>query len=133
METAGVFFILVFAIMRILLAFLFKNRYANMMVRTLKFDPEEIEYDLRKVFKNNHIRFYRKSEDDGYGFDFPGRNLSMTVQPKWLSHDSNKPVARVTLQVLNAKNKAFAEKLAESIDEMANQRANIAVTAVPNS
>jgi hypothetical protein len=34
------------------------------------------------------------------------------------------PVTKVTLRVLNAKNKAFAEMLAESIDEIADQRAN---------
>ena len=42
-EVAGVFFLLVFAIMRVSLAFVFKNRYANSMVRILKFDFEEYE------------------------------------------------------------------------------------------
>ncbi len=37
-EVAGVFFIAVFAITRISLAFILKNRYANSMVRILKFD-----------------------------------------------------------------------------------------------
>lgn len=123
-ETAGVLFIAVFAITRVSLAFILKNRYANSMVRVLKFDYEEIERDFRIVFKNNHIRFYRKSEEDAYHYEFPGHSLSMTVQPHWLSFENKQPATKVTLRVLNAKNKAFAEMLAASIDEMADQRAN---------
>jgi hypothetical protein len=121
-EVAGVFFIVVFAIMRVSLAFIFKNRYANSMVRILKFDYEEIERDFRIVFKNKNIRFYRRSEEDTYRYEFPGRSLSMTVQPYWLSPDNEKPVTKVTLYELTAKNEAFAEMLADSIDEMADQR-----------
>ncbi len=123
-EMAGVLFIAIFAITRVSLAFILKNRYANSMVRVLKFDYEEIERDFRIVFKNNHIRYYRKSEEDAYRYEFPGHSLSMTVQPHWLSYESKQPATKVTLRVLNAKNKAFAEMLAASIDEMADQRAN---------
>ncbi|MCA9957321.1 MAG: hypothetical protein KC434_21480, partial [Anaerolineales bacterium] len=42
-EVAGVFFILIFVITRVLLAFLLNNRYANSMVRILKFNTEELE------------------------------------------------------------------------------------------
>lgn len=120
-EVTGVFFIVVFFIVRVSLAFIFKNRYANSMVRILKFDYEEIERDFRIVFKEKNIRFYRNSEDDAYRYEFPGHSLSMTVQPYWLSIDMNKPVTKVTLHVLTAQNKAFAEMLAESIDDMAAQ------------
>ena len=124
-EVAGIFFILVFVIMRVSLAFIFKNRYGNLMVRILKFDYEEIERDFRILFKNKNIRFYRKSEEDTYCYEFPGRSLNMTVQPYWLSYDMNRqPVTKVTLHELSAKNEEFAEMLAESIDEMADQRAN---------
>ena len=123
-EVAGVFFIVVFVIMRVSLAFIFKNRYANSMVRILKFDYEEIERDFRIVFKNKNIRFYRRSEEDAYRYEFPGHSLSMTVQPYWLSPDSEQPVTKVTLYELTAKNEAFAEMLADSIDEMADRRAN---------
>lgn len=63
-ETAGIFFIVVFVIMRVLLAFILKNRYANSMVRILKFDYKKIEHDFRIVFKNKNINFYQKSEED---------------------------------------------------------------------
>lgn len=121
-EVAGVFFILVFVIMRVSLAFIFKNRYANSMVRILKFDYEEIERDFRIVFKNKNIRFYRRSEEDTYCYEFPGHSISMTAQPYWLSPDSEGPVTKVTLHELTAKNEAFAEMLADSIDEMADRR-----------
>ena len=123
-EVAGVFFILVFGIMRVSLAFIFKNRYANSMVRILKFDYEEIERDFRIVFKNKNIRFYRRSEEDAYRYEFPGHRLSMTIPPYWLSPDSERPFTKVTLYELTAKNEAFAEMLAGSIDEMADRRAN---------
>jgi hypothetical protein len=123
-EMAGIIFIVVFVITRLALAFLLNNRYANSMVRILKFDYEELERDFRIVFKNNNIRFFRKSEDDAYSYEFPGRNLNMTVQPHWLSFDMNQQaVTKVTLLVLNAKNTAFAEMLAGAIDEMADRRA----------
>lgn len=124
-EVAGVFFILVFVILRVSLAFIFKNRYANSMVRILKFDYEEIERDFRIVFKEKYIHFYRKLEEDAYRYEFPGRGLTMTVQPHWLTNDmSTPPVTKVTLHKLTDKNEAFAEMLAEAIDEMAEQRAN---------
>ena len=123
-EVAGVFFIVVFVITRVSLALLLNNRYANSMVRILKFDYEEIERDFRMIFKKNSIRYYREVEEDAYCYEFPGRNLSMTVQPHWLSMDmTQQPVSKVTLRVLNEKNKAFADMLADSIDEMAGQRA----------
>ena len=121
-EVASVFFIVVFAIMRISLAFIFKNRFANSMVRILNFNYEEIERDFRIVFKNKNIRFYRRSEEDAYRYEFPGHNLSMTAQPYWLSPDGEKPVTKVTLHELTTKNEAFAEMLADSIDEMADLR-----------
>ena len=124
-ETAGVFFILVFVLLRVLLAFIFKNRFANSMVRILKMDYEEIERDFRMLFKNKSIRFYRKLGDDAYSYEFPGRNLNMTVQPHWLSIDMNqRPATKVTLRLLNEKNKEFAEMLANSIDQMVDQQAN---------
>ncbi|MEZ4643448.1 MAG: hypothetical protein R3E31_12070 [Chloroflexota bacterium] len=124
-EAAGLLFLAVFIIMRVSLAFILKNRFANSMVRILKFDYKEIERDFRTVFKNKYIRFYRKSEDDAYRYEFPGHSLSMTVQPYWLSSDMTlQPATLVTLRVLNAKNTAFAEMLADSIDEMVDQRAN---------
>lgn len=122
-EAGGVIFV-VFILLRVALAFLFNNRYANVMVRVLKFDYEEIERDFRMVFKNKSIRYYRKSEDDAYCYEFPGRNLSMTVQPHWLSFESHRqPVTKVTLRVVNAQNRAFAEMLAAAIDEMTVRRA----------
>lgn len=123
-EVAGVFFIIIFVIMRISLAFILKNRFANSMVRILKFDYEKLERDFRIVFKNKNIRFYRRSEEDAYRYEFPGHSLNMTVQPYWLSFDSEQPATKLTLHILSAKNEAFAEMLAESIDEMADQRAN---------
>ena len=122
-EVAGIFFIAIFVILRISLAFIFKNHFGNSMVRVLKFDYEEIERDFRMVFKDKNIRFYRKSEEDAYYYEFPGHSLVMISQPYWLSGDM-KPVTKVTLRILTAKNKAFAEMLAESIDDMVNQRAN---------
>lgn len=123
-EVAGVFFLVIFAIMRVSLAFIFENRYVNSMVRILKFDYEEIERDFRIVFKNNNIRFYRRSEEDAYRYEFPGHHLSMTIQPYWISPDSERPFTKATLYKLNAKNKAFAEMVADSIDEMAHRLAS---------
>ena len=120
-ETAGILFIIIFVTMRVLLAFILKNRFANSMVRILKFDYEEIERDFRIVFKDKNIRFQRKSEEDAYRYEFPGHRLSMTVQPYWVSFDREQPATKVTLKIMTAKNEAFAEMLADSIDEMAEQ------------
>jgi hypothetical protein len=118
-------FLALFMATEVILAFILKNRYANSMVRVLKFDYEEIERDFRLVFKEKHIRFYRRSEEDAYRYEFPGHSLNMTVQPHWVQRDPNsQPVTKVTLYELSAKNEAFAEMLAEAIDEMANQRAD---------
>jgi hypothetical protein len=123
-EMAGVFFLIVFAVTRISLAFIFKNRYANSMVRILKFDYEELERDFRIVFKNNNIRFNRKLEEDAYHYEFPGHWLIMNVEPYWLSMDNQQAATLVTFRVLTAKNEAFADMLAKAIDDMIDQRSN---------
>ena len=119
-------FVALFIIAEVTLAFTLKNRYANSMVRVLKLDYEKIERDFRMVFKDKHIRFYRKFEEDSYCYEFPGHSLSMTVQPYWVPGNETalQSATKLTLQMLNAKNAAFAEMLAESIDDMANQRDN---------
>jgi len=122
-EAAGALFVVAFFLLRVSLAFIYKNHFANSMVRILKFDYKEIERDFRIVFKNKYIRFYRKSTEDAYCYEFPGHNLSMIVRPYWLA-DYMQPATLVTLQELNAKNEAFAEMLAEAINEVIDQRVN---------
>lgn len=129
METGGILFLIVFMVMRLLLAFIFKNRYANSMVRVLKFDYEELERDFRIVFKNNNIRFNRKLEEESYHYEFPGHRLRMNVEPYWLSMDNQQAATFVTLRILTAKNEAFADMLAEAIDDMVAQRTNSRETA----
>ena len=119
---AGVFFILAFFLLRVTLAFVFKNRFGNSLIRVLKFDFEELERDFRFVFKEQSIRFLRTMEEETYFYEFPGHNLTMTVEPFWVSADM-KPATKVTLHLLNQQNQAFAFKLAEAIDAMAERRA----------
>lgn len=121
-DIIGISFISVFLFMRVLLAFALKNRFANSMVRILKFDYEEVERDFRILFKNKNIRFHRKEKEDAFYYEFLGRKLSMTAEPFWVSADINqKPVTKLTLYELTGENSAFAEMLADTIDEMAEQ------------
>ncbi|MEZ4591979.1 MAG: hypothetical protein R3D55_12685 [Chloroflexota bacterium] len=129
-EVASASFLVAFVVLRVALAFVLKNRFTNSMVRVLKFDYEELERDFRTLFKLKFIRFYRKIEEEAYSYEFPGRDLRMTVRPYWLNSDMSQPPAtKVTLRIVNAQNKEFAEMLADSIDEMAVQRAARAVKA----
>lgn len=107
------------------------NRYARSMVRILKFDYEEIERDFRILLKDNYIQFNRKTIEDVYRYDFPGHRLSMTVEHYQILNTGKEeqktwflPATQVTLSELNSKNQAFAERLADLIDEMASQLAN---------
>lgn len=123
-------FLAFFLIAEVAWAFALKNRFVDSMVRLLKFNYEEIERDFRKVFKDKFVRFYRRTEEDAYSYEFPGHSLIMTVQPHWIDrNETTPPVTKVTLHKLTAKNEEFAEMLAESIDEMADQRANTENTA----
>ena len=83
------------------------------MVRILNFDYEEIESDFRIVFKENHIQYKYKIEDDAYCYEFPWRRLSMTVQPYWLSYDG-KPVSKVTLYKLTPKKRKVCRNVSGS-------------------
>lgn len=75
------------------------------------------------MFKDKHIQFQREIEEDFYRYEFPGHNLSMTVQPHWVQWEPTaKPITKVTLRELTAENTPFAEMLAESIDKMTEQR-----------
>lgn len=116
------------AVLGIWLSLAVGKRYAKSMIRVLKFDYEEIERDFRLLFKENNIRFSRKMEASIYRYDFFGHSLSMTVEPYGLMNlglgDGKSmilPATQITLGKLDAKNQAFADKLANLIDEMANQ------------
>lgn len=119
-EVAGISFLVVFLVLRVALAYLLNNRFANSMVRVLKFDPAEAERDFRFVLKDLFVRYYHKPDEEGYRYVIPGHQLTMAVHPYWLSYESDKPVTKVTLQVVNTKNRAFAAKLAAAIDEMSD-------------
>ena len=130
-EKGGIISLLV-GFLGFILTLTLSKRKPKSMVRILRFDYEEIERDFRLLFKDNYIRYIRKKEDDAYRYEFPGHSLSMIIQP-YTIHSYNyfldrqltrQPTIEVTLGELNAKNKEFAEMLAESIDEMADQRAN---------
>jgi hypothetical protein len=109
------------------LAFLILKHQANSMIRVLKFGYQEIERDFRILFKNNNIHFNRKTEEEAYHYNFPGQsNLGMTIQPYALMNlgvgDQKEMIlsaTKITLGDLDTENKAFAEKLADLIDEMA--------------
>ncbi len=124
-EKGGIISLLV-AILGFILTLILSNRKPKSMIRILSFDYEEIERDFRLLFKENYIRYIRKKEDDAYRYEFPGHSLSMTIQ-SYTVHNYNyfvdrqltkQPTTEVALGELNEKNKEFAEKLAESIDEM---------------
>ncbi len=110
-------------------AFVLLKHQANSMVRVLKFNYKEIERFFRILFKDNNIQFNRKTEEDAYRYNFPGRNeLSMTIQPYFLLNlgykgqdESMLPATKITLGELSTENEVFAEKLADLIDEMANR------------
>lgn len=112
----------------IALAFFLIKRNASSLVRVLRFDYEEIERDFRLLFKKNHIQYQRQEEDDGYRYDFPGHELSMTIRPYSLHNfnfnrqNNKQPATLVTLGKLNDKNEPFAGKLASLIDHMAKQQ-----------
>ena len=111
----------------VVLAFTLLKSQANSMVRVLKFSCQEVERDFRFLFKDNNIHFYRKTEEDAFRYYFPGHsNLGMTIQRYELLNlgvkGQNKmilPATKITLGDLDEENKAFAEKLAGLIDEMA--------------
>lgn len=123
---------LIVAVLGFIVTLTLSNRKPKTMTRILLFDYKEIERDFRILFKDNFIRYIRRTEDDAYRYEFPGHNLSMTIQPYTIDYYSHfidrqltrQPTTEVTLGELNKKNEAFAEKLAESIDEMANKLAN---------
>ena len=118
-------FLTVFTITEVTWLFIIKNHFADSLVRVLKFDYEELDFDFRMLFKNNQIRFYRELKEDSYQYEFPGHSLFMTAQLHWISRDQLIPAAtKITLHTVTAKNEAFAQTLADAIDEMAIERAN---------
>ena len=118
-------FLTIFMITEVSWLFILKNHFADSLVRVLKFDYEELDWDFRMLFKNNQIRFYRELKDDSYRYEFPGHSLFMTVQRHWISRDQLIPAAtKITLHKVIAKNEAFAQTLADTLDDMAKERVN---------
>lgn len=101
---------------------------AEMMTRILRNDYEEIERDFRVIFKENHIRYYRRVEEDSYYYEFPGRSLTMRVEPYifhnllFVKQQNPQPAASIRLSDVTTKNVEFANFLADSIDERMAER-----------
>ena len=98
------------------------RKNAETMTRVLRQDYEEIERDFRMIFKDHNIRYYRRMDEDAYAYEFPGRSLTMRVEPYvfhnlLLSRTGNpNPAACIHLRKVNSQNAQFAEFLAETID-----------------
>ena len=100
-----------------------KTTYTDKNGETKMLNEDPFSF-LKTYYRSVDKTLYKqKSEEDAYCYEFPWHRLSMIVQPYWLSPDIEQ-ATKVTLRVLNAKNKEFAEMLAEAIDEMADQREN---------
>lgn len=105
--------------------FVLMNRNPNKMLRVLRVDVESAEWNLRKLLKDNSIRFFRRVVDDGnYQYELPGYNLTMIVKP-YFWHNLNfdpqrnmQPATLLMLGDLNGENQIYAEKLAGMIDEL---------------
>jgi len=104
--------------------FILMNRNPNKMLRVLRVDVESAEWNLRKLLRDNSIRFLRRVDDDVYHYELPGYKLSMIVKP-YIWHNLNvdsqrnlQPATLLMLGDLNEKNQIFAEKLADMIDEL---------------
>jgi hypothetical protein len=114
------------------LTFILTSRHANVMIRVLVSDYQELESDFRNIFADNHIRFVLKIEEDCYHYKFSGTSLTMTVEPHAPNPFGNetldqmmevRPAAQITLGEIDSRNHAFANQLAALIDELAAQQA----------
>lgn len=104
-----------------------ERRYAKSRVRVLKFKTEDSDREFRKLFKEHHIRFYRKENKLGYNYTFPGRGISMTIkdfQVPDVHLETLHSFTQVMLLEINATNEPFANHLADLIDEMAQRRSS---------
>ena len=70
----------------------------------------------------------RSAGKNNISYDFPGHDLTMSLQPHTLPQSSAKAphVTKVTIQTLTSTNKAFAETITQTIDEMIAQRKSAA-------
>ncbi|MFN2171872.1 MAG: hypothetical protein ACK2U0_18715 [Candidatus Promineifilaceae bacterium] len=78
---SGILISLLVVVLGFLVTLIISNRKSKSMTRILKFDYEEIDWDFRMLFKDNFIRYIKRTEDDFYSYEFPGYHLTMTVQP----------------------------------------------------
>ncbi|WP_420644576.1 hypothetical protein [Candidatus Leptofilum sp.] len=117
------------------LTFALQNRHANALIRVLKMEYTAVDFALRLLFKEKQIRFNRQTEEESTRIEFSGQSLTMTVQPYFLHNfvanqkTRPQPATLLTIRGLNEQNKAFAEMLADSIDEMAKQKARVGAPA----
>lgn len=125
-EQMGAIAIVVYFVLRFLLGFALNAFLANSIVGLLKFDYQAIEQEFRLLFQRQSILFDYQAGKDAYRYLFPGHELTMTVEPHVLPVKSGKQktVAKVTIQQLNDRNRAFADQLTAAIDEMAKQLKN---------
>lgn len=101
---------------------------AKSLVRVLKVDYRQLENDIRKTLKNNHLAFTRtiNDEESSVVYTFKGRdNLSMTVEKYHLFNlgtDDSASVtltaAKITLEQISSETQLTADRIVKLIDGM---------------
>lgn len=102
--------------------------------RTLKMDYQDAEFAVRKLFKNENMRFRRELNDESmtYSYAFPGHGVKMHMQLYDLVNGVALPRDAVsdmvlvdslgllvTISGINASNRTFAQRLAAGVDQLA--------------
>lgn len=90
------------------------------MIGKVKIDYQEFDRELRLLLEAKSAHFYRESGDNGYSYQFPNDDLTMTVQPYdvKLNKKTSSAATLVFFDLLHANNQAFAQTLTEAIDKM---------------
>lgn len=112
-------------VLNFIITFTVNNLFPNAMVRVLRFDYIEFEDDIRTLFQENKLNFFRRTGEEIYNFDFPEEDLTVSVEPYVVvpSRTTNSNAAtKLTLEKLSSANRSFADQVTGLIDELVTRR-----------
>lgn len=121
-EQQGAIGICIFFAVNVLLAILINRFLSNTIVGGLRFDYKDLEWQVRKRLTDQSIMFNRKVETESVVFEFPVEQIALTIEPYNLFGQGKATTlaCKVTLFKVTASNRDFAQKICDTIDQVAD-------------
>ena len=109
---------------RNILAVVFNRLFVDSVIGSVRLDYNDIEWQFRKLFKDDAILFHKRTENNAHNFEFPDHKLRVSLHDRSTTRgEKRRPIAQIKFHQVTSQNRPFVDTLTNAIDEMADQPA----------